>query len=358
MSLRNIKYKEDYRSGYDNFVQDFFAPSLRESKSYWRAVGYFSSSSLEAFGAPLGEFIRSGGEIKLVTSVELSEADIRAIENGAEKQNVCAQRIEEIIQNEFSDNVSSGVIRLVRLLEMGRLSIQIAVPKEGTGIYHEKIGLFYDGVDFVAFTGSSNESRTAFENNRECFDVFTSWNSEKRANRKKMHFEILWDGTDQGVDVYSFPKAAEKKLLRICRGRGVDCAPQKVQSDYKWRHQEKALEIFLNAERGILNLATGTGKTRTAIKILCNLFNRNQIDTAIICTDGNDLLDQWYSELLSSRKYIDSVPLIFRQYGKSSELQDFDLNSQKAILVTSRHRIANALSSQSRHQAQRTTFNS
>ena len=89
--------------------------------------------------------------------------------------------------------IGDGVARLARLLEMGRLEIQIAVPRSGTGIYHEKIGLFIDGDDFVAFAGSSNESRTAFENNRECLDVYPSWSSTSRAERKRAHFETLWD---------------------------------------------------------------------------------------------------------------------------------------------------------------------
>src|SRR5690606_15911941 len=155
-------YQEDYRSGYDNIVEDFFRPSLREAKLYWRAVGYFSSSALEAFGAPLGDFIRNGGLIRLVTSVELSDGDLKAIENGAVRQDICAQRLERIIEMEFAEGIGDGVARLARLLEIGRLEIQIAVPKTGRGIYHEKIGLFIDGDDYVAFTGSSNESRNAF----------------------------------------------------------------------------------------------------------------------------------------------------------------------------------------------------
>jgi hypothetical protein len=86
MALRDIQYKEDYRSGYDDIVNDFFRPSLREATAYWRAVGYFSSSSLEAFGSPLGEFIKDGGTIRLVTSVELSESDLKAITDGANRQ--------------------------------------------------------------------------------------------------------------------------------------------------------------------------------------------------------------------------------------------------------------------------------
>lgn len=346
MGIRDVDFQEDYRSGYDNIVEDFFRPSLREAKQYWRAVGYFSSSALEAFGSPLGEFLKNDGHIRLVTSVELSEADLKAIENGATRQSICAQRLEQIIENDFADGVGDGVVRLARLLELGRLEILVAVPKQGTGIYHEKIGLFFDGKDFVAFTGSSNESRNAFENNRECVDVYPSWSSQSRAGRKKMHFEDIWNRTDKGVDVYSFPEAAKKKLLRVCgeweanRRREQE---QQQQQSRKWRHQEDALKTFLSAERGILNMATGTGKTRTALKILQSLFNRNEIDSAIVCTNGNDLLDQWYREILRFRRSVERNLRIFRQYRDFRDLQGFSLEPKGAILLVSREPVASAL---------------
>lgn len=341
MGLRNIGYQEDYRSGYENIVEDFFRPSLRMAKLYWRAVGYFSSSSLETFGEPLGDFIRNGGQIKLVTSVELSEADLQAIADGAPRQGICAQRLEDIIETDFADGVGNGVARLARLLEIGRLEIQIAVPKTGTGIYHEKIGLFIDGEDYVAFTGSSNESRTAFENNRECVDVYTSWDSPGRAARKREHFEALWNGTDKGVEVYSFPEAAQKKLLRVVGEWEAERRQKQKQRSNKWRHQDEALEKFLAAERGVLNMATGTGKTRTALKVLRALYEKDDIDTVIVSTDGNDLLDQWYAELLSVRKDIGAK--VFRHYKSAREVEDFLLNPKNAILLVSRQPLASAL---------------
>lgn len=353
MGLRDIAYQEDYRSGYDNIVEDFFRPSLREAKLYWRAVGYFSSSALEAFGAPLGDFIRNGGQIRLVTSVELSDADLKAIENGAIRQDICAQRLERIIETEFADGIGDGVARLARLLEIGRLEIRIAVPKMGTGIYHEKIGLFINGDDYVAFTGSSNESRNAFENNRECVDVYASWDSTARAARKREHFEALWDRTDKGVDVYSFPEAAQKKLLRVV-GEWEAGRRQKQQQSSKWRHQDEALEKFLAAERGVLNMATGTGKTRTALKILQALLERDQIDTVIVCTDGNDLLDQWYGELLSVRKAAGRDLRVFRHFRDAKEAQGFSLDPKNAILLVAREPAALALKQLSKDQARRT----
>lgn len=346
MSLRDIEYQEDYRSGYDNIVEDFFRPSLREAELYWRAVGYFSSSALESFGTPLGEFIKNGGHIRLITSVELSHGDLEAIQNGILKQDICEQRLEQIIEADFADGVGDGVARLVRLLELGRLEIQIAVPKTGTGIYHEKIGLFFDGEDYVAFTGSSNESRNAFENNRECVDVYPSWVSTVRAPRKRKHFEDLWERNDKGVDVYSFPDAARQQLIRVCGEWEAGRRQRKQKQEEKdkpnkWRHQDDALEKFLAAERGILNMATGTGKTRTSLKILRALYERDSIDTVIVSTDGNDLLDQWYAELLNVRKDIGAK--VFRHYKSSREVENFLLNPKKAILLVSRQPLALAL---------------
>lgn len=353
MGLRDIAYQEDYRSGYDNIVEDFFRPSLREAKLYWRAVGYFSSSALEAFGAPLGDFIKNGGQIRLVTSVELSDGDMKAIENGAVRQDICAQRLERIIETEFADGIGDGVARLARLLEIGRLEIRIAVPKTGTGIYHEKIGLFIDGDNYVAFTGSSNESRNAFENNRECVDVYPSWDSTVRASRKRTHFEALWDRTDKGVEVYSFPEAAQKKLLRVV-GEWEAGRRQKQQQSKKWRHQDEALENFRAAERGVLNMATGTGKTHTALKVLQALVARDEIDTVIVCTDGNDLLDQWYGELLSVRKTAGRDLRVFRHYRDTKEAQGFTLDPKNAILLVAREPVALALRQLGKAQARRT----
>ena len=342
MSLRKIEYKEDYRSGYDDIVRDVFHPSLREASDYWRAVGYFSSSALEVFGAPLGEFVKKGGMIRLVTSVELSEADLKALERGVNKQQVYSKRLETIIDEQFADGVGDGAARLGLLLEMGRLDIQIAVPKTGTGIYHEKIGIFLDTHDYVAFSGSSNESRNAFENNRECIDVYPSWRSPVRAQRKRNHFEEVWNGTDKGVDVYSFPEAAKRRLIRVCEEHRARGWLRKKQSR-KWRHQDEALQKFLTAERGVLNMATGTGKSWTAVKILRALFYMGKIDTVIVCTDGNDLLDQWYGELLGARKGVGRDIRVFRHYRESKQIQGFTLNPEGAFLLISRKPLASAL---------------
>lgn len=337
MSLRDLTYHEDYRSGYDDILNDFLRPTLREARAYWRAVGYFSSSALESFGTPLGEFVRNGGAIRLVTSVQLSARDLMVMEGGQSRKEICEQRIHEIIDEQFSDGIGDGVARLGALLEMGRLEIRIAIPKTGSGIYHEKIGLFFDNSpdDFVAFSGSSNESRNAFENNRECIDVYPAWESAIRAKRKKAHFEQLWNFEDLGVDVFTFPDAAKKQLLRICQEHEAERSRQKEKSN-KWRHQEEARAKFLAAERGVLNMATGTGKTRTALDILTSLYEKGEIDTVIVSMDGTDLLDQWFAGLLALRNNLARAMNVYRDYEAHKEVQGFALSPTNATLLVSR----------------------
>lgn len=353
MSLRDLRYSEDYRSGYNDLIREFFQPSLREAQAYSRAVGYFSSSALEAFGVPLGEFVKRDGRIRLVTSVELSGSDLEAIKSGTHRQDVCQRRLEQIIDEEFAEGVGDGTARLGRLIELNRLQIRIAVPKEGTGVYHEKIGIFVGNDAYVAFTGSSNESRNAFENNRECIDVFPSWSSPIRAERKRKHFEDLWECRDRGVDVYTFPEAARKKLLKVCRVKqSFHSIPSTVGG--KWRHQDEAVREFLKAKRGVLDMATGTGKTRIASTILRTLFANDEIDIGVVCVDGNDLLDQWYGELLSIRKRIGKRPLILREYKNHRQISSFSVAPENSILLSRRESVDRALKRLSNAQQERT----
>ena len=78
--LKDQEFLLEYRTGINDVVKEFYVKAFGESIEYWRAVGYFKSSSLEAFGNTLQKFLKNDGKIKLITSVELTEADSNAIE--------------------------------------------------------------------------------------------------------------------------------------------------------------------------------------------------------------------------------------------------------------------------------------
>jgi len=77
--LSAVNLKEDYRSGEDNLLVDFYIPCLQESCKYSRAVGFFSSSALSAAARGLAHFIKGSGEMRLIASPVLNEDDVKAM---------------------------------------------------------------------------------------------------------------------------------------------------------------------------------------------------------------------------------------------------------------------------------------
>ncbi len=229
------------------------------------------------------------------------------------------------------------------------------------GLYHEKIGVFYDvspseGGSRVAFSGSANETRGGLIDNFESIDVYWSWDDEQgRVERKEDQFERLWTGKTQGLEVVPFTDVAAE-VLRPYRGSGgervTEPAPPPVLN--KWRHQDEAVKCFLQHERGVLNMATGTGKTRTALRIARDLLDAGEVDTLIVSMPGNDLLDQWHRELLHAR---DGDPLmsgLLRAYGAHRGVPRFCRRPAGKALLASHANTAGALEGLVADQARRT----
>ena len=315
--LKNQEFLLEYRTGTNDVVKEFYVKAFAKSVKYWRAVGYFRSSSLEAFGNTLQKFLKKNGKIKLITSVELTEADSNAIEQGLSKQEVCENRINTIIENEFKENVGTGVTKLSYLLEIGRLEIKIALPRSGRGIYHEKVGVFFDEEgNYVAFAGSQNETVNAFEQNYECIDVFTSWNDEARAKLKKQEFEALWEGISKGAIVFNFPEASKKKLIHTVKEYtpleyGIELFEEpnieygtknipKFPSWLKLRdYQKEAINTWIkNDGHGIWAMATGSGKTITSLAAATHLLNRlpEGYIPLLVVVPYMHLVEQWAKE--------------------------------------------------------------
>ena len=207
-----------YRSGLDRIVEDFYHPALHESRTYLRAVGFFRSSALETVGEPLGDFVERGGSMRLVTSVRLHEDDVRAIEEGLSLRDVCEARLLKEIHEGFREPLGRGSWLLSQLLKSGKLELRIAQPSGGEGIYHEKVGVFIDDDDdYVSFSGSFNESRSAFERNYECLHVYPSWEMPLWAADERCHFEDVWSIEEDtpGVRTFDFPDAARRDLIEV-----------------------------------------------------------------------------------------------------------------------------------------------
>ena len=172
-----------------------------------------------------------------------------------------------------------------------KLILKFAFPQHinQVGIFHEKIGIFdLENGNFIAFTGSANESINGHSRNYESIDVYRSWVSadQERVKIKIEEFEETWSGKAVGLKILSLssetmefirsyapdkkPEIQQEKIKNLDSEtkKSPLKIPEKKNGSYQWRHQEEAVEKFLKVGHGVLEMATGTGKTRTTLKFL------------------------------------------------------------------------------------------
>lgn len=308
IKLSDLDLKIEYRSDSDNLITDFYDKCLRESNLYKRAVGYFTSNSLALAAKGLQQFINNGGKMQLIASPLLLQEDIEAINRGYfERESVIEQAILRQLDVTEDEIINERLNVLANLVTNNQLDIKIVVfkPEEEPGIYHEKIGIFSD-VDgnAVAFTGSANETAGGLYSNFESIDVFCSWKEgdAQRVCLKVDAFDKLWADSTNRVDVYEFPEAAKRRLLEYRKTTILDIDPELSRAVVKesecvgeqcrmpkWLelrdYQREAIARWLeNNGLGILEMATGTGKTLTALAALATLHEGLKgVGMVIVC---------------------------------------------------------------------------
>ena len=223
------------------------------------------------------------------------------------------------------------------------LDIRIAVPTAKLdGDFHIKIGVFKDSKgDYIAFNGSPNETIGGFRN-FESLHIHLGWTHDRDAIHAKSivkKFDKLWEEHDPNVRCYKLPIAIHKRLDRYAkrtqRPYDVQGRPT-LLTQSKWKHQDDALAAFMSVRSGVLAMATGTGKTRTALKIDAELRERALVQFTIIAAFGTDLLEQWYNELIN----YNPVDLIYRFYNIHHEADQFRLSKRSACLLINRRNLA------------------
>lgn len=325
MTLRDIGIKPEYRSLMDNIASDFIVPALQESIQYDRAVGFFSSTALVEISKGLGAFVANGGKMRLIASPHLSEHDIVAIDQGYKKREevISAALIAELREPRNYEE-KDRLNLLANLVASGILEIRIAFTEKsgGIGIYHEKVGILTDKLgNVVAFSGSMNESKTALLDNYETVDVFCSWSDrERRTDMKKAGFEAIWNDTEPNVRTFSFPDLDKEVIRRYKKwepnfqidpvaSNSIVESPGDILSSINHpkipstlslrKYQKEAIASWEDSGfRGIFDMATGTGKTKTALGALVRLSEtlNNRIAVIIVCPFQH-LVEQWTDEI-------------------------------------------------------------
>ena len=288
-------------------------------------------------------------EIRLIISNELSREDAQALrdchnpEERTRLLRLATDKIIDLILSLKNDGGSAERVSLFAwLVAQGHVKLKFAFPThiEIAGIFHEKIGVFdFPWGDRVAFTGSANETISGHVKNYESIDVYRSWieGDSQRVETKALQFDEAWAGQADGLEVVALSQKALLRLKEVSRSpKLAHTKDPNASPTSTWAHQDEAISRFLKLKRGILEMATGTGKTRTALRILSQLMHRHEVSGAIVATDGNDLLSQWCAELVDWLKSQPSTVLIYRHFGSHHELGRFLQSPQQSVLVISR----------------------
>lgn len=327
MSFRDIELKPEYRSRLDNVIQDFYNPVLKQAVRYKRAVGFFSSSALLSLTAGICGLIENGGMIQMIASPRLSPDDIDAINDGIRRRD---EVIQEALLRELRDPKGkfeeARLNLLSNLTAAGRLEIKIAFLEDDNtiGMFHEKLGLMYDSDEnIIAFSGSMNESSNAFTTNYEAIDVFTSWTHDAdRVYIKNAAFNAMWEDYEPSIKVMDFPDVKEEILRRYKVDNQIDTRLDDEPSEeavapidepttpvgpmipacvHMRPYQMDAIEEWVRHRYvGIFDMATGTGKTYTALAAISRLYAdlKQNLAVIIICPYQH-LVEQWKEDIVA-----------------------------------------------------------
>lgn len=341
MAFKDLTLQHSYSSENDDLLHDFYLPVLKEATTYRRITGYFSSSSFAAAADGMACLIgQNRGRLQYIINVQLSAKDYEAINQGLANP-------EEIIANRFladlgslSDACVSDHARVLGwLIASGILEIRVGyveeerighVAEKGVGyiagtsslspILHQKVGIFTDGEGTViSFSGSNNESARGWIYNSEKFKVFMSWepSSAPYIQRDVEDFENLWNNRSPKTKVIPFPEAVKAHLIERAPCNEEDF---KTTLESLRKHRlKKGIELreyqndairawFDKGGQGIFEMATGTGKTFTAIGALQELLGREKRLIAVISCPFLHLCTQWEHSL---KKMGVDLPILF-----------------------------------------------
>ena len=319
MALSDLYIAKEYRNLKCDVINDFYVPILSNAVMYKRAVGFFNSAALYEMAIGLRHLVEKQGKMELIVSPRLTEEDIQSINLGYKTRE---EVIERALLRDFDEPKSKTEFRKLNLLSNliaeGVLDIKVAfkINANSAGIFHEKIGIVIDSEgNKVAFTGSMNETYSGLLQNYESIDVFCSWRDEDydRVNIKENAFDNLWDNLDTAMEVIPFPKVAVERLnLYKVEKTEPLCVEIQNEDDSQdvffkipdnvdlYDYQREAIESWKNNNYcGIFDMATGAGKTFTALGALSALSkNLNNHIAVVIVAPYQHLVEQWVEDII------------------------------------------------------------
>lgn len=314
MSFREIKFKIFYDSNYDDIVSNFFELVLKEAKLYKLVFFYYDFSNLQLLARGLSSLFWSGGEARFIIFILVSIEDydqiIQSKKDPFEKFKKTFPTIDQLRDMMKEKNFEA----LGKLLSADKIKIKFALSTKG--IFHMNYGIIKDQYgNSIAFVNPLNETGSVLESNREQFNVFKSWDYSQVEYIKsyEQNFDKYWSGTDlEDTIIYDMPSELYNLLIDAYYSCSKQINENKIEGLQLRDYQIKAIDFWIsNGYVGLIEMATGTGKTIVAINCVKKLKENLNGDICIVIATPTKLISQqwkkvWYENFKESPFIIDS----------------------------------------------------
>ena len=341
----------------DPLAEEVLIPGFQTAKAVDCMVGFFSSEVLASLAPGIATYIAgSENSFRLIISPLLRAEDQAAIEDGLSSVEEVADRIlEELTVTE--DLLQRHTLKCLSwLLRERRIEIKVALMRDA--LFHPKVWLFDNSNNVVAAHGSSNVTVAGIRKNIEQIAISRSWqDSNQRYITDKLRYEFdrLWGNKDDNCIVVALPEAVRLRLLQTYgsalpptenelrtlydRAAGLSEEPEpfsqmRVQpvrfavpdwleyNDGPFKHQGKAVSAWCDAGyRGVLEMATGSGKTITAMIGANRLYEAKKPLLIVVAAPYVPLIEQWCDEIAPFGLKPVNLTTVGSAAKRSSELQ-------------------------------------
>ena len=330
--------------------KQFNSPCIEGSHLYQRQTGDLTSNFLKILTEDcIKDLLNTEKDvcrIQYITYMTLEEADKDTLETYLKNKSNLDEYLESLMTRSIEKYLTDSNPEMDRqsrldifatLVAKKTIIIKFAFPKKPHSIFHKKTGIFhFKWGDKISFVGGNNDTVGGLENNIETLETRKSWagpDDIKIIKKREEDFYKAWN--DKSPNFITRPVSLKNLDRLIIRPeKRFQKNPNKIiprienpkPKNDKWSFQEDAVNIFLEKKAGILEMATGTGKTRTAFKILDKLLSQKKINKIIIQMKGTELIDQWVKEFFNWKKDRDERIRILKQNEESKDQEIFISN--------------------------------
>ena len=318
----------------DPVTKDVLIPCFQSTTSVDCMMGFFSSEILVSLAPGLASFIDCSDEsLRLIISPLLRIEDRKAIELGTTSaEEIAHEALEDFVVTENA--IAQHTLKCLSwMLRHGRVEIKIALMKDA--LFHPKVWLFREGNDVIAAHGSCNMTYAGIQKNIEQISVSKSWEDSNQSyitEKLSDQFKQFWTNYDETCNVIPIPQAIKENLLKTYKSdippteaefhtlheektSSIDesLAPYDLDrlsrlsfgipsylqyEDGDFEHQGRAIKAWCEAGyQGVLEMATGSGKTIAALICAHRLYNAEKPLLIVVAAPYIPLIQQWCDEI-------------------------------------------------------------